>query len=452
MIDYKVIKKEGPFYYIFYKLFQSSFLYLYRSRTIIGQDSFPKDEACFLAPNHQNAMMDAMAILFTTTKPHPYFVARADIFSKQIVSYILHLIKMLPIFRIRDGKENLQNNEEIFDKTVKVLSENVPFTIYTEGNHAGFRRFRGVKKGIARTALMALSQFPKGKKLYIVPTGIEYNTSYEKAMQNIVVYYGKTICVNDYYELYKEDKARAERQLQVALTKRMSDQMIDIKTEEYYELYDILRESACGEVMIKKQVERNPKEKLFAQQEIIKSLDKSLEQDEKPFAVMQEKAKQYKKELAAIKLRDWVFDKERFKTGELIQEMVVYIVLFPFALFGRVTNTLQFALINRIAMKNKDPQWHSSMRYVLGFTFLPITHLALASLTFIFFNSIWWYFAAVLAMAYGGKFSLHYEIWLKKFFARIRYNRLVHKPSTEFKSLLALRRELNDFALKNYNF
>ncbi len=451
MIDYKVKKKEGFFYFIFYKLFQSSFLYLYRSITILGKENFPKDESCFIAPNHQNSMMDAMAILFTRTKPHPYFVARADIFRKRFIAWVLHSLKMFPIFRIRDGKDNLQNNDEIFEKTVKVLSENVPFTIYTEGNHAGFRRFRGVKKGIARTALMALSEFPKGKKLYIIPTGIEYNTSYEKAMQNIVVYYGKPLCVNDFFELYQEDKARGERHLQVALNERMSDQMIDIQTKEYYELYDIVRESACGEVMNNKGVKRSPGQKLYAQQEVIKSLNKSLEEDEKPFAQLQENAKKYKQLLKTLKLRDWLFDKEHYSGGKLFGELLAAIILFPIAFYGRVTNALQFAFINHMANKNKDPQWRSSVRYVMGFTFLAITHLILAASVFFFVekSSGWWYLAAVLSMAYGGKISLHYEVWVKKIFGRMRYNKLMRKPNATFKELKSYRQEFNDFVLKN---
>lgn len=443
MVDYKVKRKEGPFYFTFYKLFQSSFLYLYKSITIIGKENIPKDESCFIAPNHQNSMMDAMAILFTTKRPHPYFVARADIFRKKFVAWVLHALKMLPIFRIRDGKDNLQNNDEIFEKTVKVLYENVPFTIYTEGSHAGFRRFRGVKKGIVRTALMALESFPKGKKLYIVPTGIDYNTSYEKAMQNIVVFYGKPICVNDFYDLFKEDKARAERQLQLELQERMPDQMLNIQSEKYYDLYDIVRASACGEIMNKKGVKRNPEQRLFAQQEVIKILDEALEKDEKPFADLQEKARKYKKKLKALKLRDWLFDKERYSLQRLIGEVLSAVILFPLFLYGYMVNGLQFSVTNYLANKNKDPQWRSSVRFVMGFTLLPVTHLLLACLIFFFFKGFLWYCIAVLSFIFSGKFALYYKVWVKKIFGRIRYNRLNRKMTDDFKELLSLRKEIN---------
>lgn len=441
--------KDNLFYIIFYNLFRTSFLYLYKTITVIGRKDLPKGEAYLITPNHQNSMMDAMAILFTTKMPHPFFLARADIFKKKLIGYILGLLKMLPIYRIRDGKDSLQNNDAIFKKTVDVISQGVPLTIYPEGNHDGHRRFRAAKKGVIRTAFMALEQFPEGKKLYIVPTGIDYNTSYQKAMQDVTVFYGASICVNDFWATYQEDKARGERQLQLEIFRRMPDQMIHIATEEYYELYDIARESACGEVMKNKGVKRCPEQRLYAQQEIIKGLDKALEADEKPFAEMQTKAKAYLKQIKKVNLREWLFDKESYSTGKILLEIIAAIILFPIALYGRITNGLQYAYADKKANQNKDPQWRSSVRYVMGFTMLPISHLILACVTFFIFDNGWTYPIAVLTFIFSGKYSLHYEVWVKKIMGKIRYNKLRKAPSEDFKTLELMREELNKFALAN---
>ncbi len=439
------IIKEGAFYTVFYNLFRSSFVCLYKSITIIGQENIKKDEAVLLTPNHQNSMMDAMAVLFTTKRPHPYFVARADIFKKKFISRVLHALKMFPIYRIRDGKASLQNNELIMQKTIRVLEASVPFTIYPEGNHDGHRRFRGAKKGVVRTAFAALDHFPEGKKLYIVPTGIEYNTSYEKAMQDIVVFYGKPICVNDFWDLYLEDKARAERQLQLTIQERMSDQMIDIKTKDYYEMYEILRELACGEVMYNKGVKRTPEQKLYAQQAIITALDKGLETDEKPYEEEKEKATEYYSLLKKINLRDWLFDAKHYNVGKLLLGFMGALLLLPYALFGRLTSGIQYGFINKMADKNKDPQWRSSVRFVMGFTLMPVTHLLMASSIFFFNVSGWFFFPLLLLLTFGGYTSLRYEVWIKKLFAKVRYNRLMRKPKADFKKLLELREELLAF-------
>lgn len=449
VMDKKIRTKDTIFYIIFYNLFRSAFVYLYKSVTILGRENIPKGESYLITPSHQNSMMDAMAILFTTKNPHPFFLARADIFKKKFVAFVLSLIKMLPIYRIRDGKDSLQNNDAIFKKTVDVISQGVPLTIYPEGNHDGHRRFRAAKKGVIRTAFMALESFPEGKKLFIVPTGIEYNTSYQKAMQDIVVFYGKPICVNDYWEAYQEDKARGERMLQLELFKRMGDQMIDIKTEEYYELYDILRESACGDWMMDKGIKRSPGEKLKAQIAIVKKLEKQQELDANPYAAMQAKAQDYLKLIKKLNLREWLFDKQSYSAGKIFLEVLMAIVLFPIALYGRITNGLQFAFANNLAEKNKDPQWRSSVRYVMGFTMLPISHLILACSTFFIFDNGWSYLVAVLSFAFSGKYSLHYEVMVKKIRGKMRYNKLRHSPSSDFQKLEALRKELNSFVLDN---
>ena len=57
--------------------------------------------------------MDALIIL-SVKNWQPVFMARADIFAGQFVRRLLFFMKILPIFRIRDGRESLKQNDEIF--------------------------------------------------------------------------------------------------------------------------------------------------------------------------------------------------------------------------------------------------------------------------------------------------------------------------------------------------
>ena len=58
--------------------------------------------------------MDPLAVMFSINK-QIVFLARADIFKNKIAAKFLHFLKILPVFRIRDGKENLNNNDLTFD-------------------------------------------------------------------------------------------------------------------------------------------------------------------------------------------------------------------------------------------------------------------------------------------------------------------------------------------------
>lgn len=444
----KNIEKTSNVYRFFYSFLYSVHSTFYKKIVVIGKEDLPRGESFFVTPSHQNSMMDAMSVLYTIGRPNPVFMARADIFKKPLVAKFLYFLKILPVFRIRDGKDSLQNNERIFQETIRIVKNNVPLIIYPEGNHDGHRRFRGVKKGIIRTAFTALEQFEEGKKLYFVPTGIEYNTSYQKSMQNLVVYYGKPLLVNDFFPLYKEDKAKGERQLQLALQERMAEQMIHISNKEYYELFDIVRELACGEVIQKAGEKRDPEQKLYAQQKIIKALDDEFEKAPEAFQEMQEKAQEYSRLLMQVKLRDWLFDRPSYSIVALLFESLMAILALPIAFYGRLINGLQYKFAHRMAAKNKDPQWRSTVLYSMGFTLIPITHLILTLLTFIFLENNWWSLAFLASFIFSGYFSMRYQVWVKKIIGRFRYNRLQKKSSTVYQKVLSLRSDLLAFVNK----
>ncbi|MCK5169159.1 MAG: 1-acyl-sn-glycerol-3-phosphate acyltransferase, partial [Bacteroidales bacterium] len=67
--------------------------------TSYNYEKVPTDEILIYAINHQNALMDALAIL-ATSDTEPVFLARADIFKKRTVAKILTFLKILPIYRI----------------------------------------------------------------------------------------------------------------------------------------------------------------------------------------------------------------------------------------------------------------------------------------------------------------------------------------------------------------
>src|SRR5512140_3425680 len=126
----------------------------YRKVIVQGLDNIQPDDHLIYAPNHQNALMDALAVLFTH-KGQPVFLARSDIFRKKTIASILYFLKILPIYRLRDGFSSLKGNDEIFEKTIDVLKNKNGLIILTEGDHAGYRRLRQLKKGICRIAFQA---------------------------------------------------------------------------------------------------------------------------------------------------------------------------------------------------------------------------------------------------------------------------------------------------------
>ena len=145
----------------------------YRSFRYEGLEKIPTDGAVIFAPNHTNALCDAMAIL-GIDHGQKVFVARADIFKDPKKAKILNWLKIMPINRVRDGWEEVRHNDETMNKAVEVLRDGVPFCIFAEGTHHPDRTILPLSKGIFRIALQANESFGQDKPIYIVPVGIEY--------------------------------------------------------------------------------------------------------------------------------------------------------------------------------------------------------------------------------------------------------------------------------------
>ena len=85
---------------------------------IIGREKIPNDQPVIYSSNHQNAFMDALIIGGLSPKT-TYSVTRSDVFKKQF-EWFMDAIKMIPIYRIRDGFSQLAKNQETFRKDLRM--------------------------------------------------------------------------------------------------------------------------------------------------------------------------------------------------------------------------------------------------------------------------------------------------------------------------------------------
>jgi 1-acyl-sn-glycerol-3-phosphate acyltransferase len=204
--------------------------------------------------NHQNALMDAMAILFAANRPL-VFLARSDIFKNPKIASILYFLKVLPVFRIRDGFENLKNNDEIFVNTVRVLHYPRGLAILPEGNHLGFKRLRQLQKGFARIAFQTMESDSNYKEFYIIPTGVEYE-HYEKFGKQLIVNFGEPFDISEYFEIYKKNPAQGLTELRDRLEIELKKVMIEISSERWYDV--ILKLTNLNRILLEIKGEEAP--------------------------------------------------------------------------------------------------------------------------------------------------------------------------------------------------
>ena len=202
----------------------------YRSFRYIGKENIPTDGAVIYAPNHTNALCDAMAVL-GIDHGQKVFVARADIFKDPKKAKILNWLKIMPINRVRDGWEEVRHNDETMNRAVDTLRDGVPFCIFAEGTHHPDRTILPLSKGIFRIALQANESFGQEKPIYIVPIGIEYGDFFH-LWTNVRVTIGKALDVTAFVRDEglrvtgdRDSKPQLMMAMREELTKRMRELM-----------------------------------------------------------------------------------------------------------------------------------------------------------------------------------------------------------------------------------
>jgi 1-acyl-sn-glycerol-3-phosphate acyltransferase len=400
----------------------------YRKVIVLGRNNVNPDDHIIFAPNHQNALMDALAVLFTNDG-HNVFLGRADIFKNKTIASILYFLKILPVYRIRDGFSALRGNDEIFDKTIDVLKNKNGLVILPEGDHAGFRRLRQLKKGICRVAFQADEASGFNLKIKIIPVGIEFS-NYNRVRQVLTVVYGKPIEVSEFHELYRKSPEIALNELRSKLSDEIKKLIVHIESEEEYEAIDELRSLVNGRYS---DDIRFPK--LFRDRMLIDKLNLLNVADLPLYKKICSLSLQVKQKAKELKTDYRLLAKKKHHPAWLIAGIAGIIVSFPLFVYGSIFTLTFHGLPQLQIRKIRDVQFHSSVRYglslVLSFIFLPL----FLALSFIMF-SIWWISILVfLTLPLAGLFAWNYPFMFRRISGGFRIRKFIKSNNKEYSEL-----------------
>lgn len=273
----KAIQDNNTLYNILNPLVQYGTRCHYQSFELHGTENLPTNGAYIIAPCHQQALMEPLAVLCFAPKP-PVFLARADIFNNPTIRAILTFMKILPVYRIRDGQSNLTKNNDIFDKSRDVLLDGFPLCLMAEGRHNNRHHLLPMGKGMFRIAgetQLKLGDHP----LFIVPTGIDFD-EYERPFSNLVVNIGKPIPVQPFMEEWHSNGPAALNSMRQALVSALSPLMLDIRDEDHYDeihtLCNVLNRASRRRDGLK----NNATNRLLTRQKIAKQFDNRADAEE----------------------------------------------------------------------------------------------------------------------------------------------------------------------------
>jgi len=153
---------------------------------------FHEQGPLLIAANHPNSFLDAI-ITATLFKNPIYSLARGDAFRGKKITKILTSLNMLPVYRISEGAENLDNNYFTFDECQAIFGSGGIVLIFSEGRCINEWHLRPLKKGTAR---LALSAWQRNIPLKILPLGINYS-SFRTFGKNLFLNFGTIINKED---------------------------------------------------------------------------------------------------------------------------------------------------------------------------------------------------------------------------------------------------------------
>lgn len=333
----------------------------YEKYEIKGKENIPANDYKIFAPNHQNGLMDPLAVLYTNND-QTVFVARADLFKNKFIARILYKLKILPIFRMRDGKENLSENEFVFQKTKDVIVAKQPFTIFPEAAHNFKRELLSIKKGVPRIVFITEAENNYSLNIKIIPVGIYYD-QYIGFRNNILVNIGPAFETMPYSLQSRESEPKAMLAMRDKLSVELEKLVLHIPHKLYYEQYETICEAIFQEVNKENNWDNNILyNELESKRLIVEKLNTLETTHPEEFNELIKKAELYKKIITDSGLSTENLRKS-ISAESVIGITVSLLALLPFQLIAFILYGPVVFLSHKIARIAKDISFYNTLLF-----------------------------------------------------------------------------------------
>lgn len=368
--DNFTFKKWGLSYFLSQLLVNSVLRLHFRKFVITGKENIPHGKPIIYAPTHRNALIDALILVYENVKNQVVFLARADIFKKK-TERILHFLRIMPVYRIRDGKENLSKNQEIFEQCGVILKKRNPICLFPEARFNPHQNLLPLQKAIPRIALPTEAKNDFELDTHIVPMAFYY-TAKDSFLSDLYITYGKPLKVADYKELYLRDENQAINQLRNDMDARLREYVVDIPEEDYEEISawidlkaeEVKRKSFPGKDGI-----------IRASQQIISEAKELKENKPKEYVEKINTLKNLINSLNSKGLSTKDLRNKPLNSTSIIIRTLLLTLTFPIALIGILNTVFPILIYKKLLKVVKDKQFISSIRVVCGIFIVPLFYI-----------------------------------------------------------------------------
>src|SRR5690554_1270335 len=338
------------------------------------KENVSKKKPIIFAVNHRNALLDALLLVYAGYHfKQVVFLARADIFKKKFVAWMLRGMRIIPVFRIRDGKDNLDKNKDVFDNAARILRKNNPIALFPEARHNPKQSLLPIQKAVPRIVLPTEASLNFELNSQIVPVSIYYRDIFG-FLTDVYITFGTPIEVSKYKEVYAENPNVATNQLRLDLESSLKSMVVNIWNDEFYEEYKDAIDWNGDRIAMEK---FSPRKDDYLQSSlyITKTLDNLYENNRQEFDCKIKDFREAKEILKEHQLntKDQI-EKPTTKVN-IIGRFAGLVLTSPIMLFGYLNAIFPLLINKKLLSLFKDNQFIPSVRYATGLVFVPIFDL-----------------------------------------------------------------------------
>jgi 1-acyl-sn-glycerol-3-phosphate acyltransferase len=419
---------------------------------VLGLENIPVGEPLIIAPNHLNALMDAIAVLsLPPSEMARVYLSRADLFNlPKLAVRFIRFAKLIPAFRIRDGYENLDKNRASFDEAENVLLNNAAVVIMPEGNQGDEKKIRPLVKGIFRIAFSAQQRMPAGKTVKILPIGIDMG-HLMKFGKHIIINIGKPIEMTEYTKTYEENQAAAINQLKSRLQLDMESLIQNHATEKYYTCFETAIDVTRINMLNELHLADNTINRFYAGQKTARLLVELEKNNPQEIEKLDKLCKSYKEGLQKINLRTENLEQSKPRIPGLVIAGLMNLISTIVAIPGFMMNILPFKIptlfIKILNIEYKG--FYSSVYYAIGLLSFPVMYLVQSLLIISLFSLPFWSFLLLLPAHYfSGKLCFLIYKKLKSDSAKFRLYHFINRNEEAYLKLKTIKKQISELVLK----
>jgi len=392
-------------YRILHFLMKRSIVAHYLEVKGIGLNNIPKKGPILIAATHPNSFLDAIIIAVSMNRPL-YFLARSDVFKAKWAENILRSMNLIPIYRMQEGAENLNKNQDTFNECFKILEKGGAVLIFAEGISLIDKKLRPLKKGLGRIAFGFSEQNDFRKNVKVVPLSLNYDrpTSFRS---KVLIGVGEAIDVGQFQKTYEGNKNKGVIELNKLIFDALKAHTIEVE-EEHHLVYKTITELDSSFI------ENSLARKILMANKIKEVSHENVKEFE---MLQQESAAAF----STLKKYNLNFRKLKINTGLPLIEILKTVLLAPLAFVAFVVNFFPFWIAKRVATKKvKLVEFYASVRLVLA--------------------TILWLVWALFIMCVGMNYSLLFLLTLPALYFAILFYLWYYEKSKYFSSAIQLRK------------